>query len=76
MFVQSRAIAILLRMPVQQSEVAITPFAPEMWGLGGWRLGASYDPNENITSFAVQAPDATRVLLEIYPAELGADAPA
>lgn len=67
------AIAILLRMVHDESTEPV-PFAPELWSLGGWPLGATYDPNDDMTSFAVQAPDATRVLLEIYPAELGAHA--
>lgn len=52
----------------------ITSFVPEMWNLGGWPLGATYDYEEHITSFGVYAPDATRVVIEIYPEALGAEA--
>ena len=53
----------------------IEPFAPEMWGLGGWPLGATFARHSSgITSFAVFAVNATRVQLEIYPQALGADA--
>ena len=52
----------------------ITPFAPEVWALGGWPLGATHDQQKDITSFAVFAPAATRVVLEIYPEPLGTDA--
>ena len=43
---------------------------------GRWAAGAraTYDPQEDITSFAVFAPAATRVVLELYPQPLGADA--
>ena len=51
-----------------------TPFAPEVWALGGWPLGATHDQQKDITSFAVFAPAATRVVLEIYPEPLGTDA--
>ena len=36
----------------------IEPFAPEMWGLGGWPLGATFARHEKgITSFAVFAAE-------------------
>lgn len=63
-----------MRMVDIDPDAPIVPFAPEMWGLGGWWLGASYDPKEDITSFAVHAPDATRVLLELYATDIGSDA--
>ncbi len=52
----------------------VTPLAPELWALGGWPLGASHDLQKHLTSFAVYAPAATRVLLELYPAAVGEDA--
>lgn len=53
---------------------SVTAFAPEMWELGGWPLGATFNAQKNMTSFAVYAPKATRVAIELYDEEIGADA--
>ncbi|MBK7720890.1 MAG: glycogen-debranching protein [Austwickia sp.] len=44
------------------------------WERATWPLGVTYHPDRSSATFAVHAPAATRVLLEIYPEALGADA--
>lgn len=51
-----------------------TPSDPKTWASAAWPLGAHHDPAEGSTSFAVAAPDATRVLLETYSAATGSAA--
>lgn len=53
---------------------SVTAYVSEMWALGGWPLGATFDPQTNMTSFGVYAPNATRVIIEIYDKAIGADA--
>lgn len=48
--------------------------APAEWGSATWPAGAHHDPAAGVTTFAVAAPAADRVLLEIYPTATGADA--
>ncbi len=50
------------------------PTDASSWGQATWPLGVTYDPDHNTATFAVHAPAATRVLLEIYPQATGADA--
>jgi len=54
------------------------PFAVEThaWGDTAWPLGAQVDPVTGVTTFAVHAPKATRVVLELYPTAIGSDAAA
>ncbi len=53
-----------------------TPRAVEThaWGDTAWPLGAHVDPVSGVTTFAVHAPVATRVVLEVYAAAIGSDA--
>lgn len=44
------------------------------WADTAWPLGACHDPLTGDTTFAVHAPAATRVVLELYPTALGSDA--
>lgn len=46
------------------------------WAKADWPLGARVDPDGASTTFAVFAPAATRVVLELYPQAMGADATA
>ncbi|WP_040159048.1 alpha-amylase family glycosyl hydrolase [Nigerium massiliense] len=48
--------------------------APETWGDAAWPLGAHPDVETGMTTFAVTAPDATRVVLELYATATGTDA--
>ncbi|MEO7070930.1 MAG: alpha-amylase family glycosyl hydrolase [Nostocoides sp.] len=48
--------------------------APTTWATETWPLGAAYDPPSSTVTFAVAAPAATRVVLEIYGAATGQDA--
>lgn len=50
------------------------PVHAATWADAAWPLGAHVDDAEGITTFAVQAPYATRVVLEIYPTATGSDA--
>ncbi|EPH02959.1 glycogen debranching enzyme GlgX [Propionibacterium sp. oral taxon 192 str. F0372] len=59
---------------INDGDGPVKAYAPEVWAVGGWGLGATHDPDSGLTSFAVYAPAATRVVLEIYPADIGADA--
>ncbi len=53
---------------------SLVPIQPEIWGQVEWPLGSHLTVTG--ATFAVFAPDATRVLLEFYPEALGADAAA
>ena len=53
---------------------SLVSLQPEMWGQVEWPLGSHL--TETGATFAVFAPDATRVLLEFYPEALGVDAAA
>ncbi len=44
------------------------------WAQATWPAGVTYHPDRSSATFAVHAPAATRVLLEIYPQATGADA--
>ncbi len=57
---------------MSDSPSSIVPVAPEMWSLGAWPLGAHLDDRQ-IASFAVYAPEATRMHLEIFPEACEAD---
>jgi len=52
----------------------MAPVQPEIWGRAEWPLGAHL--TEDGATFAVYAPDATRVQLEFFPNALGADSAA
>lgn len=47
---------------------------PSAWAGAGWPLGAHYDPAASSVTFAVHAPAATRVQLELYATAIGAAA--
>lgn len=49
---------------------------PERWHAASWPLGATFTPATGVTTFAVHAPAATRVELEIYQSATGTDAQA
>lgn len=51
-----------------------SPADPQSWAAATWPLGARFDPASSTTTFAVAAPEATRVLLELYAAPTGRDA--
>ena len=51
-----------------------TPDRRDAWDKDAWPLGAHYDAQTSSTTFAVAAPEATRVLLELYAAPTGRDA--
>lgn len=51
-----------------------TPDHRYAWDKAAWPLGAHYDAQTSSTTFAVAAPEATRVLLELYAAPTGRDA--
>lgn len=53
---------------------ALAAHQPETWIQAAWPLGAHYDEESGLTTFAVYAPEAQHVKLEIYPEPLGADA--
>ncbi|WP_432558955.1 alpha-amylase family glycosyl hydrolase [Granulicoccus sp. GXG6511] len=44
---------------------------PDTWAAAQWALGATFRAFEQATTFAVHAPAATRVVLEIYAAAAG-----
>jgi len=48
----------------------------EAWADAGRPMGAAYDATTGITTFAVHAPAATRVMLELYRTATGSDASA
>ncbi len=48
------------------------PVVPERWGEAEWPLGATLTATG--ATFAVYAPDASRVVLEFYPTATGSDA--
>ncbi|QIK72013.1 glycogen-debranching protein [Propioniciclava coleopterorum] len=50
------------------------PVAEADWSEATWPLGAHVDPTSGETTFAVAAPNATRVVLELFPRAQGADA--
>lgn len=50
----------------------MAPVQPENWGNAEWPLGAHL--TEDGATFAVYAPDASRVQLDFFPQALGADA--
>ncbi len=60
--------------PEQPSAVPLAPVDPAGWPGADWPLGAVHRPSTGATTVAVHAPAATRVVLERYPAELGAPA--
>jgi len=49
---------------------------PSEWADASAPLGAHHDPVSGLTTFAVHAPAASRVLLEFYPTATGSDASA
>ncbi|HHV20582.1 MAG TPA: glycogen-debranching protein [Propionibacterium sp.] len=53
--------------------VPVRAFAvrPDMWAEADWSLGVLFRAFEQVTTFAVHAPAATRVVLEIYAAAVG-----
>lgn len=52
----------------------VTAVRRDEWADAAWPLGAHLDAATGVTTFAVHAPSAARVLLELYPAATGADA--
>ncbi|WP_048699456.1 hypothetical protein, partial [Nostocoides australiense] len=48
------------------------PVDAPSWAAATWPLGAHFDANSSSTTFAVTAPAATRVQLEIYARATGA----
>ena len=50
----------------------MAPVQPENWGHAEWPLGAHL--TEDGATFAVYAPDASRVQLDFFPQALGVDA--
>ena len=52
----------------------MAPVQPEIWRHAEWPLGAHL--TDDGATFAVYAPDATRVQLEFFPEALGADSAA
>ncbi|NLT28960.1 MAG: glycogen-debranching protein [Propionibacterium sp.] len=55
-------------------ETSLQAVDSESWSEADWPLGALWDAESETTTVAVHAPNATRVLLEIYPEAIGADA--
>lgn len=51
-----------------------SPADEPSWSQGDWPLGARYDAATSATTFAVAAPEADRVVLEIYAQATGAAA--
>ena len=51
-----------------------SPVYPEKWENATWKLGANYDAESGVTTFAVHAPAAQHVVLEIFPEAIGAEA--
>lgn len=47
---------------------------PETWADAAWSLGGHVDHERGVVTFAVEAPAATRVVLELYATPTGADA--
>ncbi|HRL48278.1 MAG TPA: alpha-amylase family glycosyl hydrolase [Propioniciclava sp.] len=52
------------------------PVSPDQWAVGAWPLGAHVDLASGDTTFAVAAPQATRLTVEFFPRAQGADAEA
>lgn len=64
----------MTRTPIAGLVALPTPVDQEAWATADYPLGAEVAPSGAGTTFAVAAPAARRVLLEIYPAPVGADA--
>lgn len=60
--------------PNPQPQPAPQPVDFDEWAQARWPLGANFDPDTGLTTFAVFAPAAQHVVLEIYPQDIGADA--
>lgn len=56
------------------NQALLAAHQPETWSQAAWPLGAHHDSVNGLTTFAVYAPEAQHVTLEIYSAALGADA--
>ena len=64
--------------PTPNTLVNYSPWDMTTWGSATWALGANYTNGTSTTSnyitFAVYAPDATKMMLEIYTAATGGNA--